>query len=69
MMTKDEFLALAAEQYDSIASLKEEKDFYTYEKKFDEIWVGLGRNVLEKSISEVPKNHQKKTKFKPDMEE
>jgi hypothetical protein len=64
-MSKDEFLALAAQRYEEIHALEREKDFYSYEEKFEEIWLSLGQSVLEKSISEVPQNHQKKTKFKP----
>lgn len=62
-MTKEEYLALAAEKYDSLAKLKSQDDFYEYEKSFEDIWIDLGRQVLEKNISEVPANHQKKTKF------
>ncbi|MCU0447722.1 MAG: hypothetical protein MUE85_22705 [Microscillaceae bacterium] len=63
-MSKEEFLALAAQRYDSIESLQKETDFFSYEEQFEKIWIELGQVVLEKSISEVPQNHQKKTKFK-----
>ena len=60
-MTKEEYLKLAAERYDAIASLKEEQSFYEYEKKFDQLWTGLGRDVLERSIGEPSRDKRKKT--------
>jgi uncharacterized membrane protein len=65
MMTKEEYLALAAEKYEALKKLQECTNFYDYEKTFDEIWVDLGRNVLEKSLGGEPKNHRKKTKSEP----
>jgi hypothetical protein len=61
MMTKEEFLALAAAKYASIQALNEVPSFYDYEKGFDALWIELGREVLEKNIGEVPQNHRKKT--------
>lgn len=66
-MSKEEYLALAAQSYDRIQSLQSEQDFFAYEKQFEAIWIALGQSVLEKSIGEVPQNHQKKTKFKRDL--
>jgi hypothetical protein len=34
-------------------------NFYDYEKAFDEVWVELGRKVLENTIGEVPTNYRK----------
>lgn len=33
---------------------------YELERDFDKIWTNLGKEVLEKTISEVPKNYRKK---------
>lgn len=60
-MTKEEFLALAEAKYASIRALNAEPSFYDYEKGFDELWIELGREVLERNIGEVPQNHRKKT--------
>ena len=60
-MTKEEYLKLAAERYDAIASLKEGQSFYEYEKKFDQLWTGLGRDVLERSINKPSADKRKKT--------
>lgn len=60
-MSKEEFLALAEARYEALAALKEGTNFYEHEKKFDQVWVELGRQVLEKTISEVPVNPRKKT--------
>lgn len=48
--------------------LQEEKSFYDYERKFDQIMVELGRELLESSISEVPEDRRKKKKHKPGTE-
>jgi hypothetical protein len=61
MISKEEFLALAEAQYAALAALEQSKNFYEHEKRFDQIWVGLGRQVLEGTISTVPENPRKKT--------
>lgn len=60
MMTKEEYLKLAEERYEAIACLKEEQSFYDYEKKFDQLWTGLGRAVLEQSIGKPSGDKRKK---------
>ena len=67
-MTEEEYLALVREKYASLEGLKAHANFYDYEKSFEEIWTDLGRVVLEKTIGEVPTNHQKKTLSAPDTE-
>ena len=59
-MKKEEYLKLAEEKWSELEKLKEEKRFYDYEKRFEEIWIELGREVLEKSISKPGKDHRKK---------
>src|SRR4051812_49101041 len=59
-MTKEEFLALAAQRYDELQALNKLNNFYDYEKEFVSIWKDLGREVLEKNISELPKDKRKK---------
>lgn len=59
-MTKEEYLALAAEKYDELQALNKIDNFYDYEKEFDEIINKLGRAVLEKNLSEVPADRRKK---------
>jgi hypothetical protein len=66
-MSKEEYLLLASTQYDAIHALQGSVDFYSYEKDFESIWLELGRQVLEKSISEVPTDRRKKTKFLRDL--
>jgi len=61
MMSKEEYLAKAAARYEAIQGLKEHKDFYSYEAEFEKIWLDLGREVLESSISHVGRDHRKKT--------
>jgi hypothetical protein len=62
-MTKEEYIALTLSKWEQLESLKELGNLYDYEKTFDELWVDLGRSVLEKSISEVPNNRRKKKKL------
>ena len=59
-MTKEEFVALAAQRYDALQALNKLDNFYDYEKEFVSIWRDLGRDVLEKNIGELPANKRKK---------
>ena len=59
-MSEDEFLILARQKYQELKALKNEPTFYDYEKRFDALWQELGRQVLEKSLSEVPVDRRKK---------
>jgi hypothetical protein len=67
-MTKEDFLAIAAQQYEKLRNLNQIDDFYTYEKEFERIWTEFGRQSLEKNIGKLPENPQKKTSFGADME-
>lgn len=67
-MTKEEFLALAEEQWDTIAELQGEKSFYEYEKKFEKVWLNYGCEAFEKSISNVGKDRRTKKNLKVDSE-
>lgn len=60
-MTKDEYLALAASRYDELQRLNtEQTDFYHYEEAFVQLWTGLGREVLENNLGDVPVSPRKK---------
>ena len=59
-MTKEEFLSLAAQRYDELQALNKLDNFYDYEKEFVSIWKDLGKEVLQKNISELPKDKRKK---------
>ncbi len=61
MMSEEEFMALAKSRYAELGALEQSKNFYEHEKKFDEIWVGLGQQVLEATIGEVPEQARKKS--------
>lgn len=60
MITEQEYLELARQEYQQIRKLQEKKNFYEYEKAFDQVWTRFGRTVLEKSISEIPADRRKK---------
>jgi uncharacterized membrane protein len=64
-MTKEEFLAIAAEKYEKLQHLTKIASFYDYEKEFDQIWTEFGRQALEKNIGDLPLNPQKKTLSEP----
>lgn len=59
-MEKEQFLKLMSEHYDSLAGLKGEKSLYSFEKKFEGLWLGAGREVMENVISEPGTNRRKK---------
>ncbi len=59
-MKEQEFIELALKKYKDLSELKEEKDFYEYEKRFDELWVGFGKETLEKMISSPGSDRRKK---------
>ena len=63
MMTKEEFLSLAGAKYSELEKLKEAKNFYEYEKRFDEIWTELWRVLLQASISKPPEDRRKKKRY------
>lgn len=64
-MTEEEFLALARQKYQDLQQLKSKPTLYEYEKSFDEIWQELGRQVLEKNLSNVPADRRKKKDENP----
>ena len=66
-MSKSEFLALAEARYSELAALEQSQNFYEHEKTFDAIWVGLGQQVLEATIGEVPAQARKKSLSKAAM--
>ncbi len=59
-MTKEAFLAVAAQRYDDLQSLNKLDNFYDYEKEFVSLWKELGREVLEKNLGELPRDKRKK---------
>lgn len=60
MLSEQEYVELARAKYTELKKLQEAKNFYEFEKRFDEIWTDLGKEVLEGSISEVPNDRRKK---------
>lgn len=59
-MTEEEYLKLAKSKYASLKELGGLDNFYDYEKTFDKIWRDLGKEVLEKNLSELGKDRRKK---------
>ena len=52
-MTREEYLALCSKRYDELQALKKVNNFYDYESEFVTIIKDLGKDVLEKQLSEL----------------
>ena len=59
-MTKEELLQKVSERYDELQALNKLDNFYDYEKGFEDIWLELGKFVLEANIGTPPKDRRKK---------
>lgn len=57
-MRKEDFIKLTSDKWPELEKLKESGNFYEYEKRFEEIWLELGRQVLEQNISKPSKDHR-----------
>lgn len=66
-MSKEEYLKLAESKWPELEQLDQEKDFYEYERKFEQIMRELSRVVLEQKVSTPGENRRKKTKFGRDL--
>ena len=59
-MTKEELLQKVSTRYDELQALNKLDNMYDYEKGFEDIWIELGRSVLEANIGAPPKDRRKK---------
>ena len=59
-MTKEEYHKLCEKRWEQLESLQDLTNFYDYEKVFSKIWQETGRDVLEKSLEDLPKDRRKK---------
>ena len=66
-MTNEEYLALCSKRYDELQALKKVDNFYDYESEFVTIIKDLGKEVLEKQLSELSADRRKK-KRSPNLE-
>lgn len=62
-MTKEEFLAIAATKYDEVKQLKKHNNFYDYEVGFERVMNEMSRELLEKSLGDLPTDRRKKKKW------
>lgn len=62
-MTKEELIAKVSARYDELQALNKLDNFYDYEKGFEDIWIELGRSVLESNLGEPPANRRKKKPY------
>ena len=66
-MTKSDYIEMCCQRWDMIENLAASTTFYEHERDFDSIWTEKGREVLESSISTVPKDHRKKSQYRLNM--
>ena len=66
-MTREEYLAFCSKRYDELQALKKVDNFYDYEREFVTIMRDLGKDVLEKQLSELSADRRKK-KRSPNLE-
>ena len=59
-MTKEEYLELCSKRYDELNALNKIDNFYDYESKFATIIKDLGKEVLQKQLSDLPADRRKK---------
>ena len=59
-MTKEEYLVLCSKRYDELQALNKLDNFYDYESEFATITKGLGKDVLEKHLGDLPADRRKK---------
>lgn len=59
-MTKEEYLLITAKRYDELQSLNKIDNFYDYESEFANIMKGLGKELLEKNLGDLPADKRKK---------
>jgi hypothetical protein len=64
-MTKEEYLAIAAERWPELEALEAKGDFHAYEKRFAEIMKELELAVLQAHLGRAPSNHRKKSPSRP----
>jgi uncharacterized membrane protein len=59
-MTKEEYLELCSKRYDELKALNKIDNFYDYESEFVGIMKDLGKEVLQKQLSDLPADRRKK---------
>jgi hypothetical protein len=60
MLTKEEYMALAAQKYEQLHDLNKKTTLLDHEQAFETIWTDLGKQVLEKTISQPKLDRRKK---------
>jgi len=59
-MTKEQLVEAISSHYEELNALNKIDNFYDYESDFIKLWGKMGREVLEKNISELPGDRRKK---------
>lgn len=64
-MTKEEYLKIAEDQWETLKNLEEEATFYDYEKKFDKMMVDFGRSLMNEQMKGKGTDRRKKKSQNP----
>jgi hypothetical protein len=60
-MTEEKFLEIARAKYAEIKQLNTAPTFLDYEKGFVDLWMDLGREIVQANLGEPGKDRRKKT--------
>lgn len=59
-MTKEDYLKIAAEHWETLEKLEKEATFYDYERKFDKMMIDLGRSLMNEQMKGKGTDRRKK---------
>lgn len=66
MISKEEFLAQASAQWDSLSKLEDKcSDFYEFESDFDRLWTDLGQQAIQGLIGTDKKDRREQKTSDP----
>lgn len=60
MLTEEEYMSMARQKYQQLHDLKLKTTLLDHEQAFETIWIDLGKQVLEKTISQPKLDRRKK---------
>jgi hypothetical protein len=60
MLTEEQYMDLARSKYQQLHDLTQKTTLFDHEQAFETIWTDLGKQVLEKTISQPKLDRRKK---------
>ena len=67
-MTEEKFLEMARAKYAEIKQLNAAPTLLDYEQGFVDLWMDLGREIIEANLGDSGKDRRKKRRSKPVLE-